>query len=99
MRYLLSCLALCVFTAQAAVVDINSASASELARNLQGVGPAIAQRIIEFRQMQGPFPTADSIQLVPGVGQRTYERNLPLIQALPVKTNGHGQPPLGQGSE
>ena len=99
MRYLLSCLALCVFTAQAAVVDINSASASELARNLQGVGPAIAQRIIEFREMQGPFPTADSIQLVPGVGQRTYESNLPLIKALPVKTNGHGQPPLGQGSE
>lgn len=98
MRKLLLSLAVLAFSSHAAVVDINSASASELARNLLGVGPAIAQRIVDFRERQGPFPTADSIQLVPGVGLRTYQKNQSLIEAHPVKTMGQEGRPLDQGS-
>lgn len=68
-------------------VDINSATASELSRNLLGVGPAIAQRIVEFREQQGFFPTPDSIQLVPGVGEKTYLKNIDFIQVvIPLDT-------------
>ena len=63
-------------------VDINSATASELSRNLLRVGPAIAQRIVEFREQQGFFPTPDSIQLVPGVGEKTYLKNIDFIQVV-----------------
>ena len=68
-------------------VDINSATATELSRNLLGVGPAIAQRIVEFREQQGFFPTPDSIQLVPGVGEKTYLKNIDFIQVvIPLDT-------------
>ena len=46
-------------------VDINSATASELSETYW-VWVSIAQRIVEFHELQGFFPTPDSIQLVLG---------------------------------
>jgi len=84
--------------ASAAVVDINTAGAPELARNLLGVGPAIAGRIVEYRTIHGGFPTPDSIQLVPGVGEKTYLRNRQFIQASPLADEGPTMPsPADQG--
>lgn len=60
-------------------VDINQADAQTLARELTGVGPKLAERIVEFRAQQGLFPTPDSIQLVPGIGQSIYEKNRDFI--------------------
>lgn len=48
-------------------VRINSASASEL-QQLPGIGPALAQRIVETRS-RGRFSSADDLLRVPGIGK------------------------------
>ena len=57
-------------------VNINTASAEELAKNLNGVGPKKALAIIEFREANGPFFTAEEITNVKGIGPKTLEKNL-----------------------
>jgi len=53
-------------------VDINLADAA-LLETLPGIGPAIAQRIIEYREMNGPFATIEEIQKVSGIGLAKFE--------------------------
>ncbi len=57
----------------AALVDINRASQPEL-ETLPGIGPALAQRIIAYRQEHGPFASIEEIQAVSGIGPATFER-------------------------
>jgi len=53
-------------------VNINSASEEELAL-LPRVGPAVAGRIIEFREQSGAFESAEDLMMVKGIGERTFE--------------------------
>lgn len=53
-------------------VDINAADASEL-EDLPGVGPAIAERIIEHREKNGAFRSVDGLLEVSGIGPATLE--------------------------
>ena len=55
-------------------VNINTASADEL-QLLYRVGPKYADRIIEYRDKNGPFEKPEDIIKVPGIGQKTFERN------------------------
>lgn len=55
----------------AAHVNINTAPADALAL-LPRVGPAVAARIIEFREANGDFETAADLMLVRGVGEKTF---------------------------
>ncbi len=55
------------------MVKLNSASVGELDK-LDGVGPAIAQRIIDYRTENGGFKTVDEIKLVPGIGDKMFEK-------------------------
>ena len=58
---------------QSTKIDINRADAQELER-LKGVGPAIAKRIIEYRQKHGRFMKPEDIMNVRGIGQKTFEK-------------------------
>jgi competence protein ComEA len=51
----------------AAPVDLNTANAEQLDA-LPGVGPATAQRIIDYRQAHGPFRSVEELEAVPGIG-------------------------------
>lgn len=60
-------------------VNINKASAAEL-QALPGIGPALAQRIIEYRQQQGAFKTLSDLDAVKGVGPKKLEKLSPYIR-------------------
>ncbi|MDR0172907.1 helix-hairpin-helix domain-containing protein [Enterobacter sichuanensis] len=57
-------------------VSINSASAEDLARAMNGVGLKKAQAIVSYREEYGPFKTVDDLKQVPGMGSALVERNL-----------------------
>ena len=53
------------------LVNINTADADRLA-TLKGIGPAMAQRIIEYREQNGPFKTIDELKNVRGIGDKKF---------------------------
>lgn len=57
---------------QAGTVNINSADASAL-EELPGVGPALAVRIVEWREANGPFAAVDDLLNVTGIGQKKLD--------------------------
>ncbi|TVP72805.1 MAG: helix-hairpin-helix domain-containing protein [Gemmatimonadales bacterium] len=59
-------------------VDVNLAGVDELVR-LNGVGPALAERIVAHRVESGPFRTAEELEAVPGIGPVLLERIRPQI--------------------
>lgn len=54
-------------------VNLNTADAAAL-ESLPGIGPALAQRIIDYRTANGPFQTTEEIQDVRGIGAGIYEK-------------------------
>jgi len=54
-------------------VNINTASVSEF-ETLPGIGPTMAQAIVDYRIQNGPFLGIQDILNVPGIGQATFER-------------------------
>jgi competence protein ComEA len=61
--------------AWAGPVNINSADAATLADELDGIGPAKAQAIVDYRQQNGPFRAAEDLLKVQGIGQRVLDLN------------------------
>ena len=53
-------------------VDINTASQKEL-ETLPGIGPALASRIIEHREKNGPFQRVEELMNVPGIAEKKFE--------------------------
>ncbi|MFN8398566.1 MAG: ComEA family DNA-binding protein [Anaerolineales bacterium] len=60
------------------LININTASVEEL-DSLPGIGPTIAQRIIDYRDENGPFQTIEDILNVSGVGPSTFDQIKDLI--------------------
>tara|TARA_R110002074_G_scaffold51258_2_gene129626 strand:- start:42 stop:302 length:261 start_codon:yes stop_codon:yes gene_type:complete len=61
--------------ANATPVNINTASASEIAEALNGIGLSKAQAIVDFRQNNGLFSSAEQIVSVRGIGESTFMKN------------------------
>lgn len=55
-----------------APVDVNTAGVDEL-DTLDGIGPALAQRIIDYREEHGPFSSLEELLEVKGIGEATLE--------------------------
>ena len=61
--------------AWAGPVDINTADAATLAKELNGVGPARAQAIVAYRTQNGPFKSVDDLALVKNMPKKIIEAN------------------------
>lgn len=59
-------------------LDINTATAAEL-EELPGIGPALARKIISWREENGPFTGREDVLAVAGIGEATYETIKPYI--------------------
>lgn len=67
--------ALLSLSALAGPVDINTADAKTLARELKGIGLSRAQAIVDYREKNGPFKSADDLAKVKGVGMKVVDEN------------------------
>jgi competence protein ComEA len=68
-------LTLLTVSAFAKGININSASAVEIAKVVSGVGKAKAEAIVAYRISHGPFETVDDLVKVKGIGKRTLQKN------------------------
>jgi competence protein ComEA len=60
-------------------LNVNTATEAEL-ESLPGVGPSLARRIVEYRQANGPFQTADDLQNVSGIGPSKFDKMADFIR-------------------
>ena len=56
-------------------ININSATAEQIAQNLDGVGLKKAQAIIQYREQNGKFNSAEDLLNVKGIGESTLQKN------------------------
>lgn len=54
-------------------ININTAGPEEL-QTISGIGPSTAQKIIEYRSVNGRFASIDEIKNVSGIGEKTFEK-------------------------
>lgn len=55
--------------------SLNNADTTDLER-IPGIGPALAEKIISYRNIHGPFTTSDQLENISGIGPRMRERLL-----------------------
>jgi len=53
-------------------LDLNRATSAEL-QKLPGIGPTLAQRIVDARQRQGGFASPEDLRRVPGIGEKKFD--------------------------
>ncbi|GAB4338579.1 MAG: hypothetical protein Kow0037_22750 [Calditrichia bacterium] len=59
-------------------LDLNRASAEEL-EQLPKIGPKMAERIVEYRTLHGPFRKKEDLMKVKGIGKKTFQKIQHLI--------------------
>jgi competence protein ComEA len=61
------------------VVNVNTAPLVELAE-LPGIGPTLAERIVEYRETRGPFRSLEDLRTVKGIGAKTLDALTPHVR-------------------
>jgi competence protein ComEA len=79
----LACMSFAAFAGKP--VNVNTASAVELADSLDGIGEAKAKAIVEYRTKNGGFKSADQLTNVKGIGLKTVEKNAQYIKLTATK--------------
>lgn len=60
-------------------ISINEADSNDL-ESLPGIGPTLAQRIIEYRHEHGSFTTVEELKNVRGIGEKLFQKILPYVK-------------------
>ena len=68
------------FSLSAFALDPNTATVDELAEELVGVGPKLAEKIVQYREENGNFESAEDLMAVKGIGNSVIEKNRELIE-------------------
>ena len=81
-----------------ALVDINQASADELIE-LPRIGPAIAARVIEYREQNGGFTSVDELVNVRGIGAKTFAQLRDLVTVTAPAIESTEEPAAASADE
>jgi competence protein ComEA len=72
-------------------LDLNRATEQDFDA-LPGIGPKLAERIMEYRQSVGAFHSLDELRNVKGIGKKKFERIRPLVTVTPdAMSKGRGK--------
>ncbi len=74
----------------AAAVNINTATVDQL-NALPGIGPKMAQRIVDYRQKNGGFKKVEDLMNIQGIGEKNFLKLKPLVTVTPAKTEKGNQ--------
>jgi competence protein ComEA len=69
-------------------ININTATAEEL-EQLPGIGPALAKKIVEYREVHGPFASIEDIVNIDGIGEKMLKRIAPDATISQPASNYH----------
>lgn len=73
------------FKEQSFSLDINRASVAEL-MELPGIGPALAERIVGYRLLHGPFRSVEELLEIPGIGPQVLASLRQRVRVCPLTT-------------
>lgn len=73
-----------------AQLDLNTATAQDLEALLPGIGPVLAERIVEYRHLRGEFRDVVQLRNVKGIGKKKFDRIRTLIRVRPPSMHWRG---------
>jgi competence protein ComEA len=72
--------------AASAPINLNSASVAQL-ETLPGIGRAVAERIVEYRQKNGAFKKPEDLMNVRGIGEKGFLKLKPLVTVAAARAS------------
>ena len=69
---------------EARPIDLNTADSAAL-ESVPGIGKSLSQRILAFREKNGPFQSVDDLLKIQGVGEKSIQRLRPYLTVAKAK--------------